>query len=104
MAKHGRKIARGCRFYWKDRSAYVWIEMGRKRAKTFCSTNLLGKWFLLKIPQPWGAMAYALAWVILDDIENNMGKRGLWVKFGLQGYVRSKKRTKRNWKKPPSKW
>ncbi len=104
MAVHKYRPVRGLRFWWKDRSPYIWIEMGKRKANAFCRNNRIGKLFLLLIPQPWGSVAIGLASGILGQIKKNKGKKGLWVKFGPQGYVKSKKRTDRNMKKKPSPW
>ena len=95
----------GLRLWW-DTSIVgsAWLELGPEKAKAFVAASNFGKTFLLLIPPPWGPLAFGLASAKLKQIKGNMGPKGVWVKFNLAGYVKSRPRTDANKQRTPSPW
>ena len=105
MATYNKYITRGVHLWWRDGKSTVWIELGKNKAKLFCDNNKWGKRYLLLIPPPWGQMAWLLANEYLKESESKRNKRwGLWTRWGVQGYIRSKERTSSNKRKAPRPW
>ena len=105
MAIKKRRIIRGCKLWWKtDQPASIWIELGKRRARTFVFGNQIAKGFLLFIPAPWGPIAFGLASHDLNKCQKNLGPNGLWVKLSYDGLSDARKRNRKNKGRAPSPW